>query len=393
MKRLILFTIVFQITCSICISQEADSTKNKAFRNVKLNGYVKNMQTAWFQNINDKWITDNLIHNRLNFKWYASNSITTVLEARNRLMWGEIVEMIPDYDEILSKDKGFLDLSESIASDTSYILHTMVDRAYVDYVKGKFQTRIGRQRIKWGTNLVWNPNDIFNTFSYFDFDYEERPGTDAVRLQYYPSYTSTAELVYKVSDDPDEMALAGMYRFNKWSYDFQFIGGIVNTDMVAGIGWAGQIEGGGFRGEGTYFHPKETAQDTSGIFIASISGDYTLKNSLYIHGGILYNSEGTTGKAGGRNMLLTNDLSAKSLTLARYSIFGQLSYPINPLVNGGVSGMYNPNDKSAFISPLLGVSLWDNIEWMLVGQIFIGKPKTEFGDYGQLYFSRFRYSF
>ena len=60
-----------------------------------------------------------------------------------------------------------------LLSADSWFLHTMLDRAWIDYTRGKLQLRLGRQRINWGTNLVWNPNDVFNTFSYFDFDYEE----------------------------------------------------------------------------------------------------------------------------------------------------------------------------------------------------------------------------
>ena len=37
-------------------------------------------------------------------------------------------------------------------------------------------------------NLVWNPNDLFNAFSFVDFDYEERPGSDALRIQKYTGY-------------------------------------------------------------------------------------------------------------------------------------------------------------------------------------------------------------
>lgn len=33
--------------------------------------------------------------------------------------------------------------------------------------------------------MAWNPNDWFNTYNYFDFDYEERPGTDAIRVRVY----------------------------------------------------------------------------------------------------------------------------------------------------------------------------------------------------------------
>jgi hypothetical protein len=87
------------------------------------------------------------------------------------------------------------------------------------------------------------------------------------------------------------------------------------------------------------------------------------------------------------------DLTAKTLTLAKYSLFGQVSYPFNPLINGGVSGIYNPSDNSYYVSPQVTISLSQNLEWMALAQLFGGNSGTEFGDYGKLFFGRFRYSF
>ena len=38
-------------------------------KRLSLNGYVTNMQSFMFQHLNDNWTIDNLIHNRLNFRW------------------------------------------------------------------------------------------------------------------------------------------------------------------------------------------------------------------------------------------------------------------------------------------------------------------------------------
>lgn len=358
-----------------------------------LNGYVKDMQTVWISNESNDWIIDNLLHNRLNFKWFPNSNFTAELGMRNRLLWGEIVEMVPNYDEIIDRKMGYFNLSKVISYDSSYVLHTMLDRAFLDFTKGKWQITAGRQRINWGINLVWNPNDIFNTFSYFDFDYEERPGTDAVKIQYYNNYASSTEFVYKIDEDVDKMAFAGMYKFNKRKYDFQFLGGLVQKDIVFGLGWAGQIKDASFRGEATYFHPKDDVQDTNGIIVASISGDYTFKNSLFIHAGILFNSDGTTSKAATGQSMMMQEVSAKSLTRARYSVFGQIRYPLTPLLNFDISSIYNPNDKSVFVGPSLAYSMGDNLEFMLSSQIFMGDNSTEFGDYGKIFFLRIKNSF
>ncbi|MCK7542259.1 MAG: hypothetical protein MZV63_70990 [Marinilabiliales bacterium] len=70
----------------------------------------------------------------------------------------------------------------SSSETVSHVLNTFIDRASVDFTAGTLQVSAGRQRINWSQALVWNPNDIFNTYSSFDFDYMERPGSDAVRV-------------------------------------------------------------------------------------------------------------------------------------------------------------------------------------------------------------------
>ncbi len=107
----------------------------------------------------------------------------------------------PSYAEMTGSDQGWVDMSWNILNEQSFFLNTTVDRLWVDFNYDKFQARIGRQRINWGQTLIWNPNDIFNVYSFFEFDYIERPGSDAIRLQYYPDYSSAIELAVKADYD------------------------------------------------------------------------------------------------------------------------------------------------------------------------------------------------
>lgn len=368
--------------------------------NLVLNGYVKGLgmyykpTTSIPFNETDSldFLYLNQIHNRLNFRWYASNELTFAVEARNRLFFGQMIREFPEYEESIDDDNGFLNMGTVLISGDSWFLHSMLDRAYMDYTKGDWQVRVGRQRINWGINLVWNPNDIFNTFSYFEFDYEERPGTDAVKVQYYTGVTSSAQLVYKIGRSPDETAIAGMYRFSQFNYDFQFLSGWAGKDFVLGGGWAGDIKGGGFRGEFSYFVPLQKDNGSEEAFVASISGDYTLANSIYLHTGILYNSNGVLGPAGGRTFFDTN-LSAKMLSSGMFNLFGQISYPFTPLLSGNFSSMINPSDGSSFLGPSLSYSLGNNLELMVNGQLFLGKTGTEYGEFGKALYGRIKWAF
>jgi hypothetical protein len=272
-------------------------------------------------------------------------------------------------------------------------VNTTIDRIYLDYITGKFQARVGRQRINWSQNLIWNPNDVFNAYSYFDFDYEERPGTDAVKLQYYTGFTSYGEFVYQFGDSIGDMSFAGLYKFNKWNYDIQFLGGFVKNNWVLGAGWSGNIRGAAFRGEATYFYNDEGNQADKHQVVASISGDYTFENQLYAQIGMIYNSLGKTKNIRFEEGFFFGGTSAKNLTPSRMELFGQISYPITPLINGNFATIVNPYDGSYFFGPGITFSVQKNLELLLFAQFFRGKNGTEYGDIGQLLYWRLRWSF
>ena len=355
--------LLFSISAFSSYAQ--DSLKS---RKLIVNGYVKGLQTAIFQDIKSDWTTANLIHNRLNFKWFISPTLTGSLELRNRFLYGDILTKFPGYNQTFEADKGIVDLSKNVFDERSFLFNMAVDRLWLQYSAEKLQVIVGRQRINWGQTFVWNPNDIFNTYSYFDFDYEERPGSDAVRVQYFLNPTSVIEFATK-ADDRKKATLAALYRFNRWNYDIQFIGGIADEeDFVLGSGWSGQVLKGGFRGEATYFHPKNN-NDSTAVFIASLGYDYTLKNSLFIQFEALYNGNDRSQNILSLDQLNSSNINTKNLFLPGYSWFGSLSYPFTPLINASLAGITNARNKLYFVSPSINISLMENLELSILAQV------------------------
>jgi hypothetical protein len=173
-------------------------------KKLELSGYISNMQSVQFEDIKGLWINDNLIHNRLNFDWYVSDKLTFKMGVRNRIFTGESLKLIPNYGEFIGDSElGIMDLNWNVINEQSVILNTNIDRLYFQYQTDKFSATVGRQRINWGKAFAWNPNDIFNAYSFFDFDYVERPGSDAVRLEYYTGMVSSIELAAKIDKNED----------------------------------------------------------------------------------------------------------------------------------------------------------------------------------------------
>ncbi len=354
-------------------------------------GYLSNMQTVMFEEINENWLSDQLIHNRLNFKWFISDNATATVEMRNRFIYGDFMKMIPGYNTMIERDQGWMNMSVNILEENSFVLNSNIDRAYLDLYFGKLQIRTGRQRINWSRTFAWNPNDIFNAYSFFDFDYVEKPGSDAVLVQYNTGFSSMAQAAVKI-DRNDNITAAGLYRFNRWGYDFQFLGGILNSeDWVLGAGWAGDISGAGFRGEMSWFRPKENFSDNSGTVMLSLSGDYTFKNSLSIRTEFLYNGFDQNISDFGDYYFQT--MSVKNISFTDYSVFAQVSYPFNPLFNGGFSAMLFPSMNGYYIGPDLSLSLTDNMDISFILQHFNGEFTEGTREKMTLAFLRLKWSF
>ena len=285
MNRISVFLLLFLWLPSFsALAQDEDSRPKRT----SLNGYLKYLQTVQFEKVDENWTTDNIFHNRLNFKWYATSSLTFTAELRTRLFYGETVKNFPQYADFIDDNRGYVaDLSAILAQGNSYFIHSILDRVNVDWTQDKWQVRVGRQRINWGQTFVWNPNDVFNAYSFFDFDYEERPGSDAVLVRYYTGATSSIEFATAFGHNWDEYKMAAMYRWNASDYDYQVLAGKVGTDYTLGVGWSGAIRDAGFKGEVTWLEPIEDALNGRGTVVASVSGDYTFPSTLFLHSEII----------------------------------------------------------------------------------------------------------
>ncbi len=369
------------------------SAKNLKER-MRLYGYVKYLNTLFIPDQDSVPIfTDNLIHNRLNYTWYMSKKFEFNTSMRNRIFWGELVKLNPTLADGLEQDFGLMDLSFVWAEGEGYIFHTVFDRLNLTARFGDLEIIAGRQRINWGTGLVWNPNDIFNAFSFFDFDYEERPGTDALLTRYYFSPVSSTDLVISPGDSIEGSTISGLVKVNKGGYDLQGFAGYQKGSFNAGLGWAGSIKGAGFRGEATVWEPISDYAGPS-QFVGSLDLDYTFPSTLYIHGAYLYNSEGLNTATGDyQGFFLNRELGARTLSPSRHTLFGEVSSQLSPIVRGSLFGMLNPKDGSFFFGPMVNWSVSNDFEVLFNGQIFVGEVNTAFGGYGSILYLRFKYSF
>lgn len=370
-------------------------------------GYAKYLFGSTRYSIYNERLDDNLIHARLNTRWYPLEFLTAALEFRFRVYYGESVKKIPDFLDQIKSHHPFTDLDAVLWNKGELLGYLETDRLWLDWTKEKYEVTVGRQRIAWGTSWVWNPTDLFNPQSPLDFDYEELPGTDAIRFQYYTGPVTKIEAAIAPAKTSDKIIAAGLISFNKWDYDFNLMGGMKYNRWVVGGGWSGDILDAGFRGEFTIsqnpsliakygtlhnillnYEPLSSFKKPVLSFV--LSGDYTLPNSFYIHTELLYYNIGKTKDAG---LYQLEALDLGMLSPARFNVYQEFSYDITPLIRGSLFGIYNPDDHSGVIVPSLSYSIITNLDLYLIYLLFKGDELTQYGQYGSSWFIRVKYSF
>ncbi len=377
--------------CLLCIIHCSSLAAQE--KKIEFSGYVSDMPSVIMPQQDSAWLWENLVHNRLNFGWQTFKHWRLDASMRNRLMSGNMLKQT-GYAESIGFDKGWLDMSWNIIDSKNVLLNTTFDRLFITFEKNKWNLKLGRQRINWGQTLVWNPNDIFNTYSFFDFDYVERSGCDAFRGTYYHSETSSTELAASV-DYSDKVTVALLHRWNHKNFDYQVMGGVLTeSDIVVGGAWSGDFKGLNFRGEFSYFQPIENFADTTGVAAVSVGVDYLFKNSLMLQAEVLYNKQESTFSGEGLLALYAAPLSAKHLSICDWNVFAQASYPVTPRLNVALSGMYFVDVQSCYTGLSVDFSVIENLDFSFITQYFTTIGKSDLGDMQSwLGFLRLKYSF
>lgn len=347
-------------------SQESDTSKNKL---LIAGGYLKELPYLQFVK-NQKTVFNNVLNLRLNFALNFSESTRFVLEMRNRWLAGDTEWGSEAFVTTLKNGNGWLNAGTAFSMGGKHsAVHIMADRFYLEHNSGKWQIKAGRQRINWGINMVSNPNDLFNTYSFFDFDYPERPGSDAVRVQYYRNGMSHIEAAFAPASHISDAVGAFLYDLNFKEYDVQFITGYYHNRFVLGTGWAGHIRAAGFKGEISLFSDL-SGNDRNTNVVAAVSGDYIFDNSLYFVVEALYN--GGFNPAGYNVSDLYRPLSADNIMFSEFAVTTSVSYPFSPVISGSLAAMSLPDIHAYFISPSFTWSVKSNLDASLTSQIFGG---------------------
>jgi hypothetical protein len=374
----------------IIIPDEVISETSAEKSRFEFSGYLKFLSSTSFADLN-YLSNDNLLHNRLNFKAYFTDNLTLDLQIRNRLLWGASLS-IPGYMDLIDPDSE-IKLSAFLIDKPGLLLHSKIDRLTLNYNYKNWEFKLGRQRLNWGKTWAWNSNDLFNAYNFLDYDYEERPGSDAVSWLYNTGTGSFVQGAYSYGSTFQKSIIALRSQFNIRTYDIQLLAAHYFKDIAVGIGWEGSIKNIGFKGESTVFIPEKSGTVKTAV-LTSFSLDYFFKNGYGLMILALHNSIGVDDINELTALFSQGEsLNARNLMPNKWSFMLQNTYEINPAASCSVSVLYLADIKAFAMLPMFTYSISNDWDFNFIGQLFFIENDNKISNLQNNMVARFRYSF
>lgn len=375
----------------IAISTSAQDTTSHRWK-LDRGGYLKHLHTTAFADRAEQLTATDLVHHRLNLRLDVNDRLSLRLGMRNRFFYGEGIRATPGFTRSIDADTGLVRMSVRWLDRPGAALLTTFDRVTVRLARKRWMMDLGRQRINWGINTVWNPNDLFNAYNFLDFDYEERPGRDAVRAQYFADAERTVDLAFAPGRNNDEHIGAVRYGFSRWRYDMQLLAGLYRTDLVLGSGWAGNIKDAGFKGEVTLFMPRDHLDDSTGVLTASITLDRTFPGEWYLSAAYLYNSL-VDGVLLPGNTLTGPAISARRLLPFEHTCYFGCSKSFSPVTAFNLALVHAPYRSSTIFFPTFTYSAAADLDLDLTLQSFFADDGEAWATRSNAVYLRLRWSY
>lgn len=378
-----------ELAITLLLLLQAASTGFATDLQLDVKGYAKYLSEADHLRQPDTLLTGQLIHQRtqlrldLGERWYAK------VEIRTRAFFGPIYESIPDLTKTLEHPSAYFRPEAAIVQDQHITVFTEADRAYAGYRTERWDIRIGKQRINWGTNLVWNPNDLFNTYNILDFDYEERPGTDALRMQYDFGERRVLDIAYAPEKD-DRSVMACMYRTHLGTFDLQFSAGSYRGQGVLGTGWAGNAGTAGFKGEVNHYLKRS---GHTGQTCAALTMDYTFKGNWYVFISGLWQHHAAPFFQPLDFINGESSITPKYLMPYQFSSYLGGMKELSPKWSVQMAAIYGEKNQSLILFPAATWKVSEDFELLLTGQGYFTRSGVTWGNQANAMYLRFKYNF
>ncbi len=361
---------------------------------LEISGFLKSSNYFRFTDWSTDRVAENILHSNLKFDWKLNSNSSMYMSLHNRFFFGESIQNEEsEYANSLQTSNNLVDMNWVFVEDEKSLLHTAIDRLYYQYRGKNSIVRLGKQRIDWSQTIVWNPNDLFNTYSFLNFDYATRSGIDAIygafNLDRYGK--SSIHLGYAPQDLISESIYAGRYRYKSQKNEWQLMVGKVHEDYVLGFGWTTYIRATGFSGELSYFKDQNNIAQND-AFIGTLASFYEFKSKLVLHYEFNYNSNPQNIEENFVSIFF-EPLSSKYITFNTYSFAVLGQYPINRYWSIGATGIAYLDTERYYLGAYTKVELPSDISFLVSTQLMNNEDEGLLNSGKKYLFSRIMWSF
>jgi hypothetical protein len=286
-----------------------------------------------------------------------------------------------------------------------------LDRLNLEGYAGSWSVVLGRQRIAWGSGFFWNPTDVFNPYGPLALDPEDRPGVDALRVDWQFGTVGALTLAHAVTRRPgysdrytDRSATVVRLGTGLGSYDVHVMASFDRRERMFGLDVTGYVGGTGIHLEAARIHSPVwytygigDELEESGILaywrdwsevVAGAAYGFGDGTSLQVEW--FHNTGGATDP---------EDYEVLAVAVGRLLAVGRdygvvaLSRPLTSLLTGSLAVLVNAGDGSAALVPGFDWSLGQNARLLLGVQSFTGPDRSEFGPLPVIGYTLLRLSF
>lgn len=295
--------------------------------------------------------------------------------------------------------------SDELAARSTQLLRDgqfYVDRLYLRLPISSADVILGKQRIAWGSGVIFRPTDNFNRPNPLSLS-GRKEGVNALVTKVFVGDLSALDLIIAPADVfkriDGEINLerlkyskfASRLTLNKFKTDmafsYQYNGGsrshICGLDMKGDVGTWHDVSLPGYHLETVFVTDSsnvendaiEQARPTENYWQSVLGLDYSFWGKLILLGEYFYNGSGRAK----RTKLTASDFSLLDEFKYRHYLYSQISYQHDIFLGASVLLLWNMVDGSFILSPGINYSLFQNTDLNLYSQMFFGDETDEYG--------------
>jgi len=318
-----------------------------------------------------------------------SDGAKLVAELNFYMLYGYLASLASQMDYSQLDTPG---LNDNLGTATSKLLKDglfYLDRLYLKLPVSRADVILGKQRIAWGSGIVFSPTDNFNKPNPLSLS-GRKEGINALVTKVFIGDLSAFDLViapadvFKRIDDEINLEhlkyskLASRLTFNKFKTDmacsYQYDGEL--KKYLFGLDIKGDLKL-GYHLETVFIYNRDEFDfgKMANYWQAVLGLDYSFAGKWILLGEYFYNGPGETEAA---------ELSASSFSLLdefkyRHYLYSQISYQHDIFLGADLFLLWNMVDRSFILSPNMKYSLFQNTDLSLYSQMFLGDETDEYG--------------